>query len=123
MRKPFQEKTVSNSAKMETNKKMNIENNMENYKDKKSNLTKKAKDQTDIDRVVNFLQDILVTTEDTNLKYDLSKCLEIIQGKENIEMTDLRDTLKLVLEENERLSKINIELLTETEYLNEKYNK
>lgn len=122
MRKPLQDKTVSNSSKMETNTKMNAERNMENIHDKTSNSIKGEKNQSDTSRVIEYLQKTSVSTKDVNLKYDISRCLEIIQGKENIEMIDLKDTLKATLEENENLQKHKIELMCEIEYLNEKLN-
>lgn len=125
MRKPLQEKPVLNTPQMQTDQKFKEDRKTENLQESNLNCAKSLKTQpkTDTVRVVDFLKDVFETTEDTSLKYDISKCLEIIQGKENIEMTDLKDTLKMVLEDNERLEKKNIELLCEISNLTEENSK
>ncbi|AFM98821.1 hypothetical protein EHEL_081210 [Encephalitozoon hellem ATCC 50504] len=57
----------------------------------------------DKERVLCFLRDAYKKTRDHSLKYDLKKCLEIIEGKENQEVADLRNALEEALVENETL--------------------
>ncbi|KRH91908.1 hypothetical protein M153_1922600078 [Pseudoloma neurophilia] len=102
---------------MQMNQKLKKEREIENYSENIHTFNKNNKSQSDTALVIDFLQEMARKTTDSNLKYDLSKCLEIIQGKENLEMTDLKDTLKLVLEENERLEKKNIELMCDIQHL------
>lgn len=57
----------------------------------------------DKDRVLEFLRDVYGRTRDYSLKYDLKKCMELIEGKENQEVVDLRNALSEALVENETL--------------------
>lgn len=59
--------------------------------------------ESDKGRVLCFLKNAYTKTRDHSLKYDLKKCLEIIEGKENQEITDLRNALEEALVENETL--------------------
>lgn len=70
-----------------------------------------------VDSVVEYLKSAHDITNDYNLKYNLSKCIEILEGKENQEMKDMKESLFDVLAEKERLFKENCELHCELEAL------
>lgn len=82
-------------------------------------MQKQQKPHTDKQRVLSFLSDVTNTTRDYSLKYDLTKCVEIIEGKENIEYVELKEALKEALEENEKLEEEKIKLMCENGYLKE----
>ncbi|CAD26428.2 hypothetical protein [Encephalitozoon cuniculi GB-M1] len=63
----------------------------------------KSKEIGDKERVLHFLKDTYTKTRDHSLKYDLKKCMEIIEGKENQEVADLKSALEEALVENETL--------------------
>ncbi|OQS55826.1 hypothetical protein EHP00_368 [Ecytonucleospora hepatopenaei] len=70
--------------------------------------------------IISFLVREQDKTEDLNLKYDISKCIEILEGKENQEVLDMKESLYDVLSEKERLFKENCELVCELEELKRK---
>lgn len=129
MRKPLQEKKMENvsedSSKKLKNDKMRIEKSKNILHGTNNNATESIQKKkqfcsssfSDKEQILKYLNDIYEKTVDISLKYDISKCIEILQGKENMEMTDLKQTLKSVLDENEELEKKNVELMCELEYL------
>ncbi|KAH9410927.1 hypothetical protein HK407_09g15220 [Ordospora pajunii] len=58
---------------------------------------------SDKDKVLLFLKDVCIKTNDHSLKYDLNRCIEMVEGKENQEVADLRNALEEALVENETL--------------------
>lgn len=89
---------------------------------KQSQMHKQHKPLTDKQRVLNFLCDVTNTTSDHSLKYDLMKCVETIEGKENVEYVELKGALREALEENERLEQDKVKLMCENEYLRDMMN-
>lgn len=77
----------------------------------------KKKSQTDKEVVVSYLRDVTNRTKDYDLKYDIHKCIEILEGKENQETKDMRSVLEEVLMEKETLLKEKCELLLELDEL------
>ncbi|ORD93640.1 hypothetical protein ECANGB1_1840 [Enterospora canceri] len=63
--------------------------------------------------LINYLKQKKDETADYNLKYDISKCIEILEGKENQEVTEIKDALYNVILEKEELFKTNCELVCE----------
>ncbi|WUR03968.1 uncharacterized protein VNE69_07037 [Vairimorpha necatrix] len=78
---------------------------------KKGKIIKSKKSEKD--SVLEYLKGVYDSTIDYNLKYDLSKCIEIIEGKENQEMTDLKDALRDLVKENEELIEEKTQLYLE----------
>lgn len=76
----------------------------------------------DKDRVLLFLKDMAVKTKDHTLKYDLSKCIEIVEGKENQEVIDLKNALEEALVENEALFAEKCELAVTLECMKTEKN-
>ena len=66
---------------------------------------------------------ILQITKDFNLRYDLLKCIEILEGKENQEYIDLKTALDEILEEKEKLFRDKCELSVELDYYKSKEKK
>lgn len=56
------------------------------------------------DRVVTYLKMVRLQTRDYSFKYDLNQCLEIIEGKENQQMAELKDAVNELAAENEELA-------------------
>lgn len=83
-RMPFEEKTNTGNARTE----------------------KSAKDRCgEKERIANFLRMAKAETRDHSLRYDLELCIEIIEGKENQQITELRDAIGELAAENEELTK------------------
>lgn len=80
----------------------------------------KEKTRSDKEQVIAFLQDISNTTKDHSLRYDLLRCLEIISGQENQEMTELQGEFVRVYEEREALFAEKCDLVLENAELREK---
>lgn len=131
MRKPLQEKNLTNNSELKIEKmKEKIKDekkikNIESLKETNQNIKKQEsfKFMNETESILSFLKNSYENTKNISLKYDLSKCIEIIQGKENIEVTDLKEALKLVLEENEKLEKKNVELMCDIVNMNDEINK
>jgi uncharacterized protein YqgV (UPF0045/DUF77 family) len=85
---------------------------------KKGKILKIKKD--DKNSVLEYIKEVYSTTKDYNLKYDLSKCIEIIEGKENQEVTDLKSALQEVIQENEELIEEKTKLCMELESIKNK---
>lgn len=83
----------------------------------------KQANKNEKETVVHFLKDISNKTKDFSFKYDLSKCIEIIEGKENQEVLDLKNALEEALIENEMLTEERGNLIVENEYLKEQISK
>lgn len=64
----------------------------------------KRKIKSERQTVLDYLSMMKEQTRDYNLKYDLELCLETIQGKENIELRELKEAVIELSEENERLT-------------------
>lgn len=88
--------------------------------EKSGNIMNKKECDTDKDSVIQYIKKVEETTKDFNLKYDLSKCIEILEGKENQEFIDLKTALEEVLEEKEVLFREKCELAVEVDYLRAK---
>jgi uncharacterized protein YqgV (UPF0045/DUF77 family) len=73
--------------------------------------------QTDKERVVSYMKEMSEVTRDYSLRYDLSKCIEIIEGKENQDVVELKRALESALIENEELYEIRTGLSVENEWL------
>lgn len=80
----------------------------------------KEKTRSDKEEVIAFLRDVSSTTRDHTLKYDLHRCLEIISGKENQEMAELKEEFVRVYEEREVLFAEKCDLVLENAELREK---
>ncbi|EJW02148.1 hypothetical protein EDEG_03416 [Edhazardia aedis USNM 41457] len=78
---------------------------------------KKGQAKSDKETVLTFLNEIKASTKDYSLAYDLSKCIEIVCGKENEEVVDLKSALEDVLIENEMLIEQRNQLIAENDYL------
>jgi len=70
--------------------------------------------------VITYLRGAAGKTGDQNLRYDISKCIEILEGKENQEALDLKDVLEEVLLEREVLFREKCELVIELDLLKPK---
>lgn len=78
---------------------------------------------SDKETVVRYLKNVSCTTKDLDLKYDLTKCVEILEGKENQEYIDLKGVLEEALFEKERLFVEKCELAVELDYLKSREKK
>lgn len=86
--------------------------------------TMKSKEgSSDKETVVGYLRSMSRTTKDLDLKYDLTKCVEILEGKENQEYIDLKGALEETLFEKERLFVEKCELAVELDYLKSREKK
>ncbi|KAI5189886.1 hypothetical protein NEMIN01_0749 [Nematocida minor] len=65
--------------------------------------TKKTKSEREA--VFDYLAMVKEQTRDYNLKYDLELCMETLQGKENMEVRELKDAVVELSSENEKLAK------------------
>ena len=92
-----------------------------NAKSKTKELNKKVNQKVlnDKEKIIKFLEGICMETTDNNLKYDIFKCIEILEGKENQEISDLKNELIVLCEDNEKLYKEKCELTIENEFLTE----
>lgn len=83
----------------------------------------KAKKKTDKETVLAFIRDVSSSTGDFDLKYDLHKCMEILEGKENQEYRDLKNALEDVVLEKEMLFREKCELAVELDFLKSREKK
>ncbi len=83
----------------------------------------KKKTLSEKEVVVNFLKEASENTKDFDLKYDIVKCIEILEGKENQEYIDLKGALEEVVLEKEKLFVEKCELAVEIDYLKSKQKK
>ncbi|KAI4292841.1 hypothetical protein PAPHI01_2115 [Pancytospora philotis] len=74
---------------------------------------------SDRETVISFLKEFSSRTRDGNLSYDLGKCVQLLEGKENQETLDLREALEEVLIERESLFREKCELVVELDMLKE----
>lgn len=72
---------------------------------------------TEKETVLRYIKSVEATTKDYNLKYDITKCIEILEGKENQEFIDLKSALEEVLKEKEELFREKCELAVELDYM------
>jgi hypothetical protein len=72
---------------------------------------------SDKEKVLLFLKGMAEQTKDYSLRYDLSKCIEMVEGKENQEVVDLKNALNDALVENETLFVEKCELTFKLEEL------
>lgn len=84
---------------------------------------KRTELQSERDAVLDFLKKTEESSKDFNLRYDLKKCVEVLEGKENQEYIDLKTALDEVLLEKELLFKEKCELAVEVDYLKAKEKK
>lgn len=90
--------------------------------DSSTNVMKKDA-QSDKETVVRYLKTMSDATKDLDLKYDLTKCVEILEGKENQEYIDIRGALEEALFEREKLFVEKCELSVELDYLRSREKK
>lgn len=83
----------------------------------KSNISPEGCRMGEKEMIVTYLKDATNKTRDFNLKYDIKKCIEILEGKENQEFTELKDALEEVLLEKELLFKEKCELAVELDHI------
>ncbi len=76
-------------------------------------MKNKTKILSEKDRVVMFIEEVSNMTKDMALKYDLFKCREILEGKENQDVKDLKETIEEILLEKEVLFHEKCELEAE----------
>lgn len=67
------------------------------------------------EHVISYLKDITNQTHDYNLRYDLKKCIDILEGKELEDVKELKEALQEALCENEELYAERVELVLENE--------
>jgi uncharacterized protein YqgV (UPF0045/DUF77 family) len=89
----------------------------------KNKEMRKASNETEKESVLSYIKKVENNTKDFNLKYDLTKCIEILEGKENQEFADMREALEEVLLEKEQLFKEKCELAVELDYIKSKEKK
>ena len=90
---------------------------------KTEEMNKKLEMKTERDTVLDYIKKTEESSKDFNLRYDLKKCVEILEGKENQEYIDLKAALDEVLLEKEMLFREKCELAVEVDYLKAKENK
>lgn len=73
--------------------------------------------------IILYVKNKAANTKDYDLKYDLLKCVELLEGKENQEYIDLKETLEEILCEKEKLFMEKCELAVELDYLKSKEKK
>jgi hypothetical protein len=95
-------------------KALNETTNVGKAKEPRSKLQLSEKERT-----LAFLREMLRRTKDHSLRYDLSKCVEIVEGKENQEVADLKSALNDALVENETLFVEKCELALKLDELRE----
>lgn len=78
---------------------------------------KKHPEMGEKEGVVTYLRQVSCRTKDGNLKYDIIKCIELLEGKENQETLDLKEALEEVLLEKEMLFREKCELAAEIDLL------
>lgn len=69
--------------------------------------------------ILEYIRSCFLKTKDLDLKYDLGKCIEILEGKENQILLDMKTCLYDVLTEKEKLFKENCDLISEIAELRE----
>ncbi|KAL6121188.1 hypothetical protein NUSPORA_01936 [Nucleospora cyclopteri] len=96
---------------------------MRRLKDKTNSKTERVVEEkqkpSEKQEIIGYLTGKASVTADFDLKYDLTKCIEILQGKENQEFIDIKESLYEVLMEKETLFKENCELVCELDMLKE----
>jgi len=63
----------------------------------------KTKRLSDRETLMAYLVNVHSNTKDFNLKYDVGLCIEILQGKENMHVSNLKSIVKELVSENEDL--------------------
>ncbi|KAI5180757.1 hypothetical protein NEOKW01_1041 [Nematocida sp. AWRm80] len=71
--------------------------------DKVANSGSKYKPLTEREKVLEYLQMAAEQTTDYTLKYDIRLCLEVIQGKENQNISELKEAITELVIENKEL--------------------
>ncbi|OAG31093.1 hypothetical protein NEDG_01867 [Nematocida displodere] len=66
--------------------------------------TEKEKTFTEKESIINYLSMMRAQTRDYSLKYDLNQCIQIIEGKENQHVNELREAVNDLATENEQLT-------------------
>lgn len=82
--------------------------------------TKMKENSTDKEITTSFLTNMQIRTKDSSLKYDLGRCIELIEGKENLEFAELREEFMKVYNEKEELFEKYCDLKVENCYLKQK---
>lgn len=90
---------------------------------KTEEMARKSEIQSERDSVLEYLKKTEESSKDFNLRYDLKKCVEILEGKENQEYIDLKAALDEILLEKEMLFREKCELAVELDYLKAKEKK
>lgn len=65
----------------------------------------KEKKKSERESIVEYLQMVSKRTRDYNMRYDISLCIEILEGKENQRVSELREAVADLVAENECLTK------------------
>ena len=90
---------------------------------KTEDMAKRTEPETEKEAVLKMLKHAESNTKDFNLRYDLVKCIEILEGKENQEFTDLKAVLDEILMEKEILFREKCELAVELDFLKSRERK
>lgn len=76
---------------------------------------KKRPSESEKQRIVTFLMMAMAETKDHSLRYDIDQCIEIIEGKENRQVAELKSMFEELVQENrglsERCDKLKVENL------------
>ncbi len=72
---------------------------------------------SDKERVVMYIEEFGNRTNDMDLKYDLFKCREILEGKEPQDVKDLKEMIEEILLEKEVLFREKCELEAELSHI------
>lgn len=83
-------------------------------------MEKKNETLSEKESILRYLKNKSNNTNDFDLKYDLVKCIEILEGKENQEYIDLKGALEATLYEKEKLFIEKCELAVELDYVKSK---
>lgn len=95
----------------------NILKESTNIKRKKTEKEKKIenKDENERTKVLNYLKEKLENSNDVNLQYEIQLCIEILEGKENQMVKDLKEELLGAITELEDVTARSLQLEMELE--------
>lgn len=95
----------------------NILKESTNLKRKKIEKEGKIEKKEECERttILNFLREKIHESNDCNLQYDLQLCVEILEGKENQLVKDLKEELQGAISELEDVTAKSIQLEMELE--------
>jgi hypothetical protein len=98
----------------------NILKESTNIKRKKTEKEKKIenKEENERTKVLNYLKEKLENSNDVNLQYEIQLCIEILEGKENQMVKDLKEELLGAITELEDVTARSLQLEMELESKN-----